>query len=248
MKTVPFYVVNKSTICSDEDAAKMCLACDAQLVQDVAPAWGRTVGAPGTNVLLFKEHDIPKGSSVIALVDDPTDPGALGEHWEAQDGTYKGAIFLKPCVEYGRATAFTGDTSFSSVLSHEVVEAFVDPTTNVWSDANDGYSYILEACDPVEGDSYETANHAGVPLSNFILPAWFDDSPPHGAKFDFLGKLHKGAPSMTSGGYCSRRVASSKVAQITAEKVISNERPMWRDHIKIEVEASKYSRAYKKLT
>ena len=54
----------------------------------------------------------------------------------------------------------------------------------------------LEVCDPVENDEYNIQN---IPMSNFILPSWFEPAMPN-QKYDYLGKL--GAPcTLDSGGY-----------------------------------------------
>jgi hypothetical protein len=153
----------------------------------------------------------------ITIYDNADQAGALGYHTEGRDGSVFGKIFAKETLS-GGGTVLTGDLSVSSVLSHEVIEMFLDRNVNKWADGPDGQtSFSFEGCDPVEGDSYPVMV-AGKPVmvSNFILPAWFDDSPPKGSTFDFMKKLS--APfTMTAGGYVvTRSYDPNAVQQVTA--------------------------------
>ena len=188
-------VVNKSKVISNADVLLMAAACDVQLKRDVAPAWGML-----PMDVKFVASGVPKGMLQIVIFDNADQAGALGYHSDGPDGLPYGRIFTKPTMESG-ALAVTGPGSVASVLSHEVIELFGDPECNRWADGLDGHSYAFELCDPVEADGYDVAvNGKSVSVSNFVLPAWFDQNPPKGAKFDFLGKLKKPF-TMTKGGY-----------------------------------------------
>jgi hypothetical protein len=61
----------------------------------------------------------------------------------------------------------------------------------------------MELGDAVENDGYAITpalNAHPVHVSNFLLPSWFDAQPPHGARFDYMGKL-KAPFTMDAGGY-----------------------------------------------
>jgi hypothetical protein len=68
----------------------------------------------------------------------------------------------------------------SLILSHEVIEALVDPRADRMTDG-----VLTEICDPVEQPSYQIN---GITVSNFVTPRWFSRSP-LGGRFDFNGLL-----------------------------------------------------------
>lgn len=189
-------ILNQSTLVSDEDAATMTQAIAAQVRLDVAPLWDR---APAAVIFYTDSKDVPVAAHGIALVDTIKDQpkGVLGYHTEDQGGKLWGVVAAQPELENG-GTATTGDWSVSSVLSHEVLEMYIDPNCNLWANDGQGKAYSFEVCDPVEAPSYVVN---GVSVSNFVTPAWFDPLSDHAtAQYDKLGKLH--APfSILKGGY-----------------------------------------------
>lgn len=189
-------ILNQSTLVSDEDAATMTQAIAAQVRLDVAPLWDR---APAAVVFYTDSKDVPVAAHGIALVDTIKDQpkGVLGYHTEDQGGKLWGVVAAQPELENG-GKATTGDWSVSSVLSHEVLEMYIDPNCNLWANDGQGKAYSFEVCDPVEAPSYAVN---GVSVSNFVTPAWFDPLSDHAsAQYDKLGKLH--APfSILKGGY-----------------------------------------------
>ena len=112
-----------------------------------------------------------------------------------------GRVFVKPVIN-NKGTMLSGSLSVSAVLSHEIIEAYVDPNVNLWSDMYNGKMVCYEACDPVENDSYQitTKNGTKVSVSNFVLPAWFDPQADTNSKFDWLALVSKPL-TMTRGGY-----------------------------------------------
>ena len=238
------YVTNQSTLVTTSEVKKMVAACNKQVRDHVAPAWN------GERVVVeFAGYDLPtiqrkapKGSWVIAILDNPDDPGALGWHSEDDQDHVYGEIFAKPCLEDGKSTALTGTYAVSSVLSHEVIETYGDQFCNQWTDTGRGFLVATELCDPVEADGYEID---GVQVSNFVLPEWFDAVTSPGEKFDYLGKC-KAPFSMTPGGYWVQASTGSeqqKFGEVTKwlqdtgfdvrghkglELVFSPEMPKWR--------------------
>ena len=184
-------ILNKSKVVTNADVARMTAACDLQLRRDVAPAWGMLPFE-----VKFYVTKPPTKALKLVLFDDADQADALGYHSDGPDGFPYGRVFTKPTMDQG-AKVLTGPGSVATVLSHEVIELFLDPECNRWADGIDGNSYAFELCDPVEADSYVID---GVTVSNFVLPPWFDQNPPKGSKYDFLGKLKKPF-TMTAGGY-----------------------------------------------
>ena len=198
-------VLNQSTKVSDSQAAQMTQAIATQVRLDAAPIWDRTPAAviyygtfpPNTKTM---PSTVPTEAHGITIVDDIKDQpaGVLGFHTEDQGGKLWGTVAASPSLDNG-AQALTGDWSVSSVLSHEVLEMYVDPNCNLWASDSHGKTYSFEVCDPVEAPTY-TVN--GVSVSNFVTPAWFDPLAAANGKtqFDKCNKLT--APfTLLKGGY-----------------------------------------------
>jgi hypothetical protein len=188
-------ILNQSTLVSNADAATMTEAVATQVRLDAAPLWDRT---PAAVVFYTDPSAVPAAAHGIAIVDTIQDQpqGVLGFHTEDQGGKLWGVVAAKPELDNG-GHATTGDWSVSSVLSHEVLEMFVDPNCNLWANDGNGSAYSFEVCDPVEAPTYTITN---VSVSNFVTPAWFDPLSAKSAQFDKLGRLHT-AFSILKGGY-----------------------------------------------
>lgn len=213
-------IVNQSSLVSNADAATMTQAIASQIQLDVAPVWEKS---PAAVVFYSDATAIPPAAHVITITDTIKDQpsGVLGYHTEDQGGKLWGIVAAQPELDNGGKVT-TGDWSVSSVLSHEVLEMFVDPNCNLWSNDGKGSAFSFEVCDPVEAPSYATN---GVSVSNFITPSWFDPLAGSSAKFDHLGLLT--APfSMLKGGYVVY-AASGKEQQ-----KFGDEYPQWRKDMK----------------
>lgn len=171
------YVVveNASTRFSDADAQTATRAIAHQVRYHAGPAWG--VHAPP---VVFAGHlgalaPVPPGSYVLGLFDTDDQPDALGWHTEGDDGSVFGRVNVGAVLDNG-GTPLTGPLTVASVLSHEVLEALIDPQVNRWAQAPDGRLFAVEVGDPVESTSYTIKVGAvGVDVSDFVFPAWFDD-------------------------------------------------------------------------
>jgi hypothetical protein len=119
-----------------------------------------------------KAFKVPEMAHGIAIVDTIEDQpkGVVGFHVEDHGGKLWGVAAAKPEVDNGREI-MTGNWSVSTVLSHEVLEMFIDLNCNLWANDGNGKVYSLEVCDPVEAPSYTVR---GVSVSNFVTPSWFD--------------------------------------------------------------------------
>lgn len=191
MSTDPtIYVCNKSSQVSDADMARATAACAKQLVQHVAPAHGLVPVA-----VTFTAKP-PLGARVITVMNTLDDAEALGYHTIDGAEHIWGVVGTKVAMAQG-AKALVGVYAISSILSHEVVEAFVDPFCAAWCDTGKGYLVAFEACDPVENDFYIVD---GVAVSSFVTAEWFNASAAKGDRFDYMGRL-KAPFTMTRGGY-----------------------------------------------
>jgi hypothetical protein len=184
------YVVNRSTLVTDADVKRWTAACARQIAEHVAPAYG--IPSRRVQYLSARSH-APAGAWVIAVLDDADQVGDLGWHTMDAMGRIYGRVFARACLDYG--------VPVSTTLSHEIVETFCDPWVDQWRDTGRGYSVAYEACDPVEGDSYEID---GTAVSDFVTPAWYDPR--------LTGRRHwldngtvPGSFELAPGGYVVRR-------------------------------------------
>lgn len=224
-------VVNTSTRVTDADAAIMTAAVAHQVRRDAWPVWNLKLPlitfAPGPA--------IPAGARGITIVDTiPDEPaGVLGFHTEDEGGKLWGTVACGPLLDAGMKT-LTGDWSVASVLSHEVLELWGDPSCALWADNLHGRAYAYELCDPVEAPTYGVD---GVSLSNFVLPAWFDPQAGGYAAFDHLRTLH--APfTIAPGGYVTYENAAGP------QQEFGSALPAWRKAMK----ASGWARTARRLS
>jgi hypothetical protein len=213
-------ILNQSTLVTNADATAMTEAIAFQVRLDAAPLWDR---APAAVIFYTDPANVPATAHGIAIVDTIEDQpqGVLGFHTEDQGGKLWGIVAAKPELDNGAKTT-TGDWSVSSVLSHEVLEMFIDPNCNLWANDGQGSAYSFEVCDPVEAPAYDVS---GVSVSNFVTPAWFDPLAAVSAQFDKLGQL-KAPFSIVKGGY----VVYESVGK--EQQKFGEEFPSWRREMK----------------
>lgn len=196
--------INKSTRLGDDVLAYAAAAIDEQLVE-IARFWGIE---PTPVAFYAREGDLPaKQVRIMAFVDTIDVPGAEGYH-----DFDLGVVYSRVLV---------GDlASVSVTASHEAAEEMLDPYCDQWVDMGGGRQTAKELCDAVQGDVYTRSvsvikKSRDVPLSNFLLPKWFD--PAASGKFDYKGNLR--APfTMSPGGYMIVRDASGNVDDIFARR------------------------------
>jgi hypothetical protein len=184
-------VINKATVDLGFPLDRLTAALQKWYNRDVCPAW-----PGGVPPLLL--YTVPQGQSALSsdwqflFMNDADEAGALGYHdITTNNGQPISYVFAKTTIAAGEQISVTA--------AHELAEMGADPGANYWAQKGDGDMYALELCDAVEEDTYLVD---GIPMSNFVLPAWFDQvtKRPAGTKYDFLGKLH--APfTMTKNGY-----------------------------------------------
>jgi hypothetical protein len=225
-------ILNKSTVVADTDVSAMTEAVHEQVRMDAAPHWER---APAAVVFYTDPGPVPADAHGITIVDTIQDvpKDVLGFHTEGRGGRIWGVVAAKPALDHG-GQATTGDWSVSSLLSHEVLEMFVDPNCNLWADDGKGSTYSLEVCDPVEAPTYTVM---GISVCNFVTPAWFNPRAPATAQFDKLGHV-SAAFSIARGGY----VVYEKAGQ--AHQQFGHDFPGWRKKMK----SGSLSRGGRRLT
>lgn len=133
-----------------------------QLRADLAPAWS----LPPLDVVRADSHVTPPadGEVEIQLIAEPppAEDGDLGVHDKKPDGTPIIRVYVELAKRCG--------VSLSSVVSHELCEARIDPEGDTTATLPDGRVVAVEVCDQVEALSYE---NNGVEVSDFNTPSNF---------------------------------------------------------------------------
>jgi hypothetical protein len=201
-------VVNKSKRVTSSEIKRMVNACNIQVKRDVAPIWDATPWS-----VKYYENKLPKNSISIVIFDNADEADTLGYHSETPDGKRYGRVFVNPILRSG-GDILSKPNSVSVTLSHEVLEAFIDPDINLWAEDDKGRMWAYEICDPVEATSYRIAN---VAVSNFVTRLWFDSENQPGSKFDYL-QLTKRAFQVLPDGYAVCRAGNQKEQIVWGKK------------------------------
>src|SRR5262245_26214148 len=127
-------VINRSKKVSSRDVKHMTRACNKQIRLHVAPEWDCT---PWKVMDFPASPKLPKDCLPIVIFDRASDPDAYGYHDEDESGRRYGRVFVNPIFADG-GSVFGEGNSVSVALSHEVIEAFVDPDINLWAEDEDG--------------------------------------------------------------------------------------------------------------
>ena len=201
-------IIDRSTLLDDGDFLLMTEAVKIQMEKHVAPLWMR---GPWKIVVNQPEN---VGYPVVIL-DDPDQAGMLGYHTKSPGGKVWARVFVK-AIFNKKGKMLEGPMSVSAILSHEVIEAYIDPDVNLWAKTGEGTFIAYEAVDPVENDYYDIEVSGGrkVSVSNFVLPAWFCSLPAGDAQFDYLKRVRKPF-TMSKGGYVvSMNPKTGKVSNV----------------------------------
>ncbi|HWG19624.1 MAG TPA: hypothetical protein VG225_03775 [Terracidiphilus sp.] len=144
---------------------------------------------------------IPAGIWPVFLV-DKLPAGEGGSHLDRHNQPYAKVIATPDSPEW------TIDAS------HEILEMLVDPYGNRMQtgpslklvkgkpvDGHSQYAYLVEACDPCQGDLHAYPIH-GIAVSDFITPHYYDPIATPGARYSFTGAV-KHPRQVLPGGYLS---------------------------------------------
>jgi len=175
---------NKATIPLGVDLNALIAAMQAFVDKYVAPVWG-------TPAKLIKSTGFVKGAWAMVFLDDADQPGALAYHDLTPDGLPQAKVFVKTTLENKNLVSVSA--------SHELVEMLVDPAINLMTTGPDPkIIYAYESADPVEELSFPVN---GIPMTDFIYPAYFEDfHKPGSVQFDYLKKV-KRPFQILPGGY-----------------------------------------------
>ena len=181
-------VKNLSTVVSDQELLQAVGAIQIQLDRDWQPAWSTTA----TLEIYSVDQVIPDTHWSIFIMDSSDVEQALGYHGETYQSRPYARVFAKDAASYGQKWTVT--------FSHEVLEMMGNPWINL-NVFHEGQSrlYAYESCDAVENDRYGYEIQ-GVMVSDFQYPAWFDETPRVGARFDHMGHC-KTSFEILPGGY-----------------------------------------------
>jgi hypothetical protein len=177
--------LNRATVALGVDFAKLVAALQEYVDKHFAPVWGTPC-----SLALGKGKAIPSKHWAMVFLDDADTAGALGYHDLTPAGLPLSKIFVKTTLSNGEKVSVTA--------SHELAEMLVDPGIQLGAFGPSKTWYAYETADAVERQSFAVR---GIPLSNFVYPAWFESfRKPHSSRFDHLGSCT--APfQILAGGY-----------------------------------------------
>jgi hypothetical protein len=177
-------VFNKATTPLGIPLDKLITAMQHYVDLHVAPVWG-------TPAKLVKSTGFVKGAWAVVFLDDADAPGALAYHDLTPDGLPQSKVFVRTTLQNGDLVSVSA--------SHELVEMLVDPAINLMSTGPDAKTvYAYESADPVEALSFKVD---GVPMSDFVHPAYFEGfHKPGSVHFDHMNKV-KRPFELLAGGY-----------------------------------------------
>lgn len=205
---LPFriYYLNESTEVTNDQAAKMVDAFQAQATRDYAVAHNQPVP-----ILEFRPDGQPGPDGEAGILKfqdkDPDEPDAAGFHTEDALGRFVGSILVEPSLANGGTVLGLEEEparpSVAQTGSHETLELLGDRFVNLWVEIFAGMLLCYELCDPCENDGYFIG---GVQVSNFAWPRYFDAQAPKGSRLDQMGTI-SGPGLMSRGGYQEVRTA-----------------------------------------
>ena len=180
-----------------EMMAAVAAALNVQVTHDLPQFWP----VSATVSYLPNHREVPQGVWPVQLVKS-LPPGEGGYHTTRRN------------QPYAKVIATPGSDEWTVDASHETIEMLVDPAgnrlqtstaiaivDNKIEDSTGQFEYLVEACDPCEADPY-TYQIAGVTVSDFLTPHFYDLNAAPGARYSFTGAIT--APrQILPGGYIS---------------------------------------------
>ncbi len=167
------------------DFGRLVAALQRFADQYFTPVWG-------TPARLVKTSGFRKGAWALALLDTADVANALGYHDLTPDGLPLSKVFVKTTLQAGQKVSVTA--------CHELAEMLVDPAINLASTGPGNVFYAYETADAVEEEEFVID---GIPMSDFVYPAWFEGFRKAGsAQFDYLKRVRRPF-QILPGGYMS---------------------------------------------
>jgi hypothetical protein len=197
MSVIQVGLVDKTGKLDPQLLQETAAAISVQITRDLAPIWD----IQATVQYLHSPNKIPVGVWPVLLVAKlPPDEG--GFHLDKKNQPYAEVI------------GTPDDNDWTIDASHEIVEMLVDPqgnrlqTSRAIAISGDGvadttgeFDYLVEACDPCEDNSY-AYSIAGIAVSDFITPNFYDPVVTSGTRYSFGGNI-KAPRQVLPGGYIS---------------------------------------------
>lgn len=216
-------VENKSTLVDAAEHAEIVQALNFQLTRDFnTSGWVKRGLAPPARAVALTASVPPLGAWNVIILDHSDQQGALGWH-DDESGT------PIPYAEVFASDAQQDGAEVSEVVSHEMLEMLVDPfvdpmppKTKLRPGTTD--RYIVEVCDPVQGNGYDAGN--GLKVADFVYPSWYGIGSFHPCSFrgsvDFPFSL---APQ----GYISIEKPDGSWSQVFGQERSSH--PAWASRL-----------------
>src|SRR5438477_2215650 len=176
---------SKATVDPGVDFDRLIAALQKFADQYFVPVWG-------TPARLLKTRGFRKGAWALAFLDRADVANALGYHDLTPDGLPLSKVFVKTTLQVGQKVSVTA--------CHELAEMLVDPAINLASTGPGNVFYAYETADAVEEEEFTID---GIPMSDFVYPAWFEGfRKPGSAQFDYAKKVRRPF-QILAGGYMS---------------------------------------------
>jgi hypothetical protein len=197
MSLIQIGLVDKTGSLDADLVQAVAAALNVQVTRDLPQFWN----VQATVLYLANASKIPSGVWPVQLVKTlPPDEG--GFHLDKHNQPYAEVI------------ASPDNDGWTIAASHETIEMLVDPDGNrlqssrsidiVNGKIQDGaseFEYLVEACDPCEGDNFAYSIQ-GVAVSDFLTPHFYDPLVTTGTRYSFTGAIT--APrQVLNGGYIS---------------------------------------------
>ena len=177
----PLVIVDHTGRTTHEERMKVAAAMQRQIREQFGLTYPKGYGVSALVRAATEDTPAQEWEWPIGLFSHPDEPGDLGYH-----GKFFAKVFplLSP------------ETPWSSIASHEALELIRNFACNAIVQNYLGDFMADEPCDAVERDLYQID---GIWLSNFVLPAWYEEPKPN-ARYDWLG-LCKQPLEVRDGGY-----------------------------------------------
>jgi hypothetical protein len=171
------FVAKLTNRITDAQFAAALHSVQRQVDQDFTPLWSMTAIVRMTRAPARKKPNPELNTAEFVLyvgdpsIDPETSKDADGYHAANHAGIPYGFVFVDPSPKAAEPWTVT--------LSHEILESIADPDANLAVVAphprlpRRRVLLDYEVCDPVQGDTYLID---GLPVSNFVLPAYFADA------------------------------------------------------------------------
>jgi len=176
---------------------EVAAALNIQVMRDLPQYWHITA----TVRALSDPKNIPIGVWPVFLV-PKLPPGEGGVHLDKNNQPYSLVI------------AHRDSADWTLDASHEILEMLVDPAGNRMqtsraiaikgssvTDVPGQFGYLVEACDPCEDARY-AYTIAGIAVSDFITPRFYDPVAVSGTRYSFTGAITR-PRQLLPGGYIS---------------------------------------------